>query len=183
MSDEVTENKKKKKSPVAIFFLTILYIVLAIIIALGLWLMFSAFDKKSSLAMLPNDYVAYLHTDSLYDSVNPLLDLQAADIYLSKDDMSEIRGIFTMLRESDLRNNTFVKYAATRKVDAAFYAPQETPDTFVAAIDFGIFSAGTRLATIILPKVPVEGISHIQEGGIDFFKYVNGNNTFFFNIT
>lgn len=180
MSDEVTENKKKKKSPVAIFFLTILYIVLAIIIALGLWLMFSAFDKKSSLAMLPNDYVAYLHTDSLYDSVNPLFDLQAADIYLSKDDMSEIRGIFMMLRESDLRNNTFVKYAATRKVDAAFYAPQETPDTFVAAIDFGVFSAGTRLATIILPKVPVEGISHIQEGGIDFFKYVNGNNTFFF---
>ena len=112
MSDEVTENKEKKKSPVAIFFLTILYIVLAIIIALGLWLMFSAFDKKSSLAMLPNDYVAYLHTDSLYDSVNPLLDLQAADIYLSRDDMSEIRGIFMMLRESDLRNNPFVKYAA-----------------------------------------------------------------------
>lgn len=177
--EQVTSKQKKKKNPFITFLLAILYIFLGFILAGGIWFVYSAIDKKSPLELIPENFVAYLHTDSLYDSVNPLLDLQAADIVLSKEELSDIRGLFMMLRESDLRDNKFVKYAVTRKVDAAFFSSEDAPDTFVAAIDFGVFSAATRLSNLIVPKLAIEGLSHIQESGIDFFKFTSGENSFY----
>lgn len=184
MSDEEIKNEdqkkdKKKKNPVVRFLLAILYILLGLIITIGIWIGICAFDKKSPLDMLPSNFAAYLHTDSIYDSINPMLDLQAADIYLSTDEMSDLRGLFMMIRESEFRDNKYIKYLAKRKVDAAFYSTNGSPDTFIATIDLGLLSAASRLSNIFIPLLAIDGISHIQQNGLDFFKYVNGNNVFY----
>ena len=101
--------EKKKKNFFTKFLLSILYFLLSIILVLALWFCFSALDKKKSIAMIPQNFHALVHTDSLYDAVNPLLDLQAADIFLSSENMSDFRGIFINLRSENIRNNKLIK--------------------------------------------------------------------------
>lgn len=176
---EVKTETKKKKNPAVKFFLGLLSFILSIILIIAIWCTFSALDKKKSLGMIPQGYAAYLHTDSLYDCVRPLLDLRAAEIFLSDDSMSDIRGIFMMLRESEWRDNFIVKNLVSRKIDAAVYSSDGTLNTFVAAIDLGVLSSATRLSSLVLPKLPVEGLSYISAGGNTYFEYKNGTSIFY----
>ena len=177
--DNRSKKAKKKKNPVVRILMALLYVLIGLIAAIGIWIGICTFDKKSPIDMFPENFTAYLHTDSIFESINPMLDLQAADIYLSTEDMSDIRGLFMMFRESEYRDNKYIKYLANRKVDAAFYSPNGSPDTFIATIDLGVFSAVSRLANIFVPMLSIDGVSHIQQNGIDFFKYINGSNVFF----
>ncbi|MCR5612579.1 hypothetical protein [Treponema sp.] len=170
----------KKTNPIKKFFLTIIFILLGLIAIIALWCTFSALDKKKPLAMLPAEYVAYLHTDSFYDSVNPLLDLQAADIFLAAPEMSDLRGIFMMLRESEFRTNRIFRYLASRKIDAALYSPNGKPDTFIASIDLGPMSGITRLSSLIVPRLKVQGLSAIQSNGISYYIYDTGSMKIYF---
>ena len=86
------KNKNKKQiNPFAKFLLTVLWFLIGIIAVIALWCTFSALDKKNPLSMIPTQYSAYVHTDSFYEAANPLLDLHAADIFLSSDEMSDER--------------------------------------------------------------------------------------------
>lgn len=171
---------RKNKNPFAHFFLTVFWILLGIIVLLSVWCVFSALDKKNPLDILPPQYSAYIHTDSFYEAANPLLNVQAADIVLSSDEMSDIRGIFMLLRESELREQKFIKFFLSRKIDAAFYTEQERRNAFVASVDLGVFSSVSRLATFFLPRLHINGISKIQTSSLDFFTYENGDAEFYF---
>lgn len=176
---EKPESKKKKRNPIASFFLTILWIIISLILIISLWCTFSALDKKKSLGMIPQGYSAYFHTDSLYECVRPLLDLRAAEIFLSDDSMSDIRGIFMMLRESEWRDNFIVKTLVSRKIDAAVYSNDGTLSTFVASVDLGVLSGATRLSSLILPKLSIENLSYVSTGGFSYYEYKAGESTFY----
>lgn len=172
--------KKKKRNPFVRFILFLLKFILALILIIAAWCTFSALDKKKSIKMIPQGYAAYLHTDSLYDCVRPLLDLRAAEIFLSDSSMSDIRGIFMMLRESEWRDNPVVKTLVSRKIDAALYSQNDNLSTFVASVDLGVLSSVTRLANFVLPKLPIEDLSLISTGGLQYFEFKSGNNVFYF---
>lgn len=174
----VSENKKKKNGFVK-FLKFILFFILGIISLIILWTAFSALDRKSPLDIIPQGYSLYLHTDSLYESVNPLLDLQAADIFFAGKNMADIRGIFMTLRKSELRENRFVRFVLSRKIDAALYSKKESSGALLGSIDMGLFSGITRLAEFIVPKIPVQGLSEISSGGISYIEYKAGNLSFY----
>ena len=132
MKNEKTENSegkiessgrksKKRKNPAAVFFKAVFFLILVFLIILSLWCAFSVFDRKSSLSAIPRNYTAYVHSDSAFDTLNPLLDLQAADVFLSMPEFSKFRKAFMAARSSPLRENKFVIFALSRPVDFAFY--------------------------------------------------------------
>ena len=178
------KDKKKKEPKKRNFFvkliLTILKILAVIIIILALWCTFSALDRKKSVSMIPGDFSVYMHTDSVYDCINPLIDLQAADIFLSAPDKSDIRGIIMTLRESEYRNNPIVKILASRKIDAALYTEEDNSGIFVASVDFGVLSSITRLTDLVLPRIQIEDLYTSYTNGISYYEYKAGAVSYYF---
>lgn len=161
---------KKKKNPVAIFFGAVFALILVVLIALALWCAFSVFNRKPSLSAIPRNYTVYVHSDSVFDSVNPLLDLQAADVILSMPEFSQYRRAFMAARSSPLRGNKLVKFALSRPVDFAFYKSSKDGN-YVAVVNLGIFSAATRLADFILPRVNVPGLKQMSAETFSYYLY------------
>ncbi|MCR5386231.1 MAG: hypothetical protein K6E69_03835 [Treponema sp.] len=172
--------KTKKRNPFVRFILAILKILAVIIIIIALWCTFSALDRKKSVSMIPADFSVYMHTDSVYDCINPLIDLQAADIFLSAPDKSDIRGIVMSLRESEYRNNPIVKILASRKIDAALYTTEENSGLFVASIDFGVLSSITRLTDLVLPRIQIEDLYTSYTDGISYYEYKTAGASYYF---
>ena len=75
---------EKKKSPFIIrLFKGILIFLCIILISLLGWIGFSALDRMSPLDVIPSDYSVFVHTDSVWDAVSPIIDLKAADVLLA----------------------------------------------------------------------------------------------------
>ncbi|MBR2106419.1 MAG: hypothetical protein IJ937_04025, partial [Treponema sp.] len=159
------KKESKKTNPFLTFIKTLLIIFLILILLLAGLFTFSALDKKDSLSVIPNDYSIYLHTDSIWDSLEPLLDLQAADIYLSSPSLVQFRGMFMNLRSSNLRSNKILKFIAARPVTATLYTNQNSDEneksaqSFVAVANLGYLSAATRLFPLYKSHLPIEIIS------------------------
>ena len=95
----------KKKNPFVKILIGLSIFLLVLIISIVAWCIYSACDKQSSLSVLPVGYSTYLRTDSAWDAIDPMIDLQAADIFLSSPDFSQFREPFMALRGSTLRTN------------------------------------------------------------------------------
>lgn len=181
MKNEKTENhedkiqsssrkSKKRKNPAAVFFGAVFALILVVLAALSLWCAFSVFDRKSPLSAIPRNYTAYVHSDSAFDTVNPFLDLQAADVLLSTPEFSQFRKAFMAARSSPLRGNKFVVFALSRPVDFAFYQSSKN-ENYVAVVNLGIFSAATRLAGFILPRINVPGLKLMSAETFRYYLY------------
>ena len=144
---EETKTGKKKHNPLLVFLKFILILLLAIIIAFAAWVAFSALDKKDSLSVIPNDFAAYVRTDHLWKTVNPLVDLKALDVFLADPKYGEVRNAVVNFRSSDLRNKKYVAFALDRRIDATYY----TDGSFCASVNpIGfpkLFSLGTLFHT------------------------------------
>ena len=162
-----TEETKKKKPFILRFFKSILIFLLILILLIAGWFAFCNFNKTSNLSALPQDYSLYVRTDCIWDAVNPMLDLKAADILLSEEPMLQFRQAFLSLRESDLRNNFFVSYALSRRIDAALYED----NSFIAIVDMGLLSGITRLSPVASRFISVPGLFYTIAGKDSCFEY------------
>lgn len=169
---------KKKRNWFVRFLLFILKFLLVLLILFALWCAYSAIEKKNSLAMLPQNYSVYVHTDSVWNALEPLLDLQAADLLLSDEPLSQFRSLFMDLRASNLRKSKLVAFAASRKVDAALYEGNAA-ENFVAVVDMGVLSAFTRPAELILPHFKIEHLSHVRTDISSYFTYDNNGTLYY----
>lgn len=168
----MSEKKIGKK-----ILLVILIIVLVLLVAIGGLFAFSSLDKKKSLAMVPHDYSVYVHTDSAWAAVEPLLDLEAVDMFLSTPDLAPIRGAFMQLRASEWRNNKVLSFLASKSIDAALYNDESNDFTFLACVDLKGLSAASRLAPAYMKifKPEIEGLTF--ENGI--FVYQTDSSAFY----
>ena len=176
--EERPENTPKvnKKNPIILFLSALLTIFLTILVLLSGLLAFCAFDKRSSLASIPRDYSFYLHSDSAFDTLNPLFDLQAADVILSSQNLSFVRKPFMDFRGSDLRDNSLFQFATSRPVDLAIYGQGRTLGKnlhFVAAVNLGLFSLLSRVGQFMYPKMnlQIENLSYEQNEELTYFVY------------
>lgn len=154
--NEKSEKTRKKRNPLVRFFISIFAIILTILVILAAVCAYSAFDRKSALSSIPRTYSVYVHTDSAFDTVNPLFDLQAADVFLSDPSLSSVRKIFMDLRSSNLRTNPFVRFVSSRPVDFALYGSGTKIGTdahFVAVVNLGLFSFISRAGQFMYPKL------------------------------
>ena len=160
--DAVTKvvKKKKKRNPILSFFRGIFIFLLVLILILVLWCGFSALHKKASLSLLPNNFSAFIQTDSVWDALNPIIDLQVADVVLSTPELASVKEAFVAFRKSPLREKFYVKWLLSRPVDIGVYMNGNKTD-IVGVIDMGVFSAATRLSKIILPFFKIEGLFNL----------------------
>ncbi len=179
--NENPQNKKKiskKKNPFLRFLKVLLIIILILIAIIASWTAFSAFNRKKSISYVPRGYSLYVHMDSVWKALEPMIDLRAADLLLSSPDFAQLRPVFMNLRTSPLRDSKLFAFAASRALDAGLYTQNNTTD-FAVVVDMGILSALTRLLPTILPKVPLPGLSYVQSGELSYFKYNAGSQTIY----
>lgn len=179
------KKSRKKRSPLSGFLKACGFIILLVLLAVAAWILYSGLSRKKSLSLLPADYGLYIHTDSTWKALNPLLDLQAADILLATEEFSSFRSLFMDLRQSRLRESKLLSIAAARPVDLGLYLGNGSRSDFVAVVDMGFFSAATRLAKFWVGLIPLgsafpEGITLVQGSGGHHFELNTEMGTIFF---
>lgn len=157
------QNKKKKKGFFHRLFkgLFVFFAVIFVIIA-GIFL-FSAIDSKNPLTLFPKNYAAFVHTESVFDSLNPILDLEACDTFLADPEYSSLRPMFMDLRKNDVRKSRLIQFLLKRKANIAFYN-DEDPNVFklLAVADLSYLSFASRIAPKILPHIKMKELNGIN---------------------
>lgn len=178
MDTTAVEKKKKKPFVVRIFKVVLIFICVSII-ALAAWIGIAVIDKMSPFKVFPNRYAVFVHTDSLWDAIAPLADLKVADTLLAEPALADYRALFMSFRSSELRNNKYVQLAASRKVDAAFYADEGNAD-YIAVIDMSFLSAATRLLGVVGQHLKIDNLSYIANSPVPHFEFSAGGNDVYY---
>ncbi len=153
-SEEKKGKKKKKKNPFLRFLSGIFWFLIILILIPVIWLTVNAFIKTDILDSVPSDYSVHLRTDSVWDAVNPLLDLQAADLLLSEPALASSKEILMDFRQSPLRSNKYVGLALSRRMDFMLYEGTD----FIAVLDTGFLAGAFKLVPYILDYVKIKKI-------------------------
>ncbi len=169
---------KKRRNPITRFFSAIFKTIFFLIAVIAIWCLFSVLHKKDSLSLLPNNYSIYANADSIWEAVDPVIDLQAADILLSKPEMAPLRGALVSFRKSPLRSSKITSVIASRPLDVGIYM-EENEQNIVAVVDMGVFSAITRLSRFVVPYINVKGLSFVQEDDFYSFEYATKTDKYF----
>lgn len=172
--------KSKKKNPFLAFIKGIFIFLLILILILVIWCGFSALHKKSSLSLLPADFSVYIHSDSVWEALNPIIDLQVADVLLSTPEFTKVREAFISFRQSPLRQNKYVAMLASRPIDISVYMEGETPQ-ILGILDLGVLSAATRLSKFVLPLLKIDGLTLVKTSDFYHFEFAteDGSSTFY----
>jgi len=172
--------KNGKKKPFVLHVLKgFLILLCTVLVVITCWTAFSAFDRISPLRAVPRNYSLFIHTDSVWDAVSPVLDLKAADVLLAEPSFSDYRSAFIQLRSSDLRHNRYAKFAASRRVDVALYTSAGTTE-YVAVVDMSFLSAVTRLADILGPHLKITNLTYIAGSTLPHYEYRTADSTICF---
>ena len=148
------ESENKKTNPFVSVLKSFLAIIFVLFALLAVWTIFSCIDKKNALAVIPRDYDSFVHTESAWSALSPLIDLRASDEILASDGFKQFREPFLSLRETEIRESKIVQSLLSRRVDAALYG-----EHFVAAVDMGVLSAVSRLGAFLPMIAKIDGLS------------------------
>jgi len=159
--------EQTKNNPFIKILRKILLVIVSILILIIIWFTFCALNRKKSVAAIPSGYSVYVRTDSVWDAVNPLLDLKATDIVISTPALSPVRERIYNFRNSSLRKNFFIHKLLARKVDFALY----DKGSFIAVADMGVLSGISRLIPLFSNKIKVENLSYVETNGLSYFVY------------
>src|SRR5574344_1274443 len=136
------EAQADKKKPVIVrILLGIVYFILAVVVAVLLWVGFSTIDRRNPDRALDGGFVLYANVPSVYKTVKPLLDSPSLDSLLQNNGLAEIGSCLDGFRKSSWYKSGLVKSALSRNLSAGVY----DGTTAVAAIDMGWLSCATRL--------------------------------------
>lgn len=169
-------SSSKKKNFFTKFLIGLGKFFVVIFCILLIWILFSIFNTKSRLSVIPNDYSAYIQTDSLWKTLDPVIDLRVMDILLSSKEFSSLRGAFIDFRKSSLRKNPLVSFCANRKVSAGYYS---ATGSYVLVVDMGWLSSITRLSKFIIPNLKIENLEYIDLDDFYYFTYGEGESKFY----
>lgn len=147
--------KTKKKRPLALRLLLLpVKLLLVFLLIVLVWFTFCFFDRIKPADALPPDYALYMRTDSVWDTTEPLLDLDATLVAMTSPELQKYRDKYLLVKSSKLRKNFFVRQALKRRVDAALYASEkEGEPAAIIVLDAGFLSGALRLSPVILPRI------------------------------
>ena len=178
---EVARNDVKKRNPFLSLLKGILVFFLVLLLIVVVWCSFSALHRKSSLSLLPSDYSVYVHTDSIWEALSPIIDLEAIDIALASPGLGQIRGALVSFRQAQLKDNKLVSLLASRPVDIGVYMSggEEVSPHIVAILDLGFLSSVSRISKFVLPFFDIKDFSIIKENGSYHYEFASGENVFY----
>ena len=151
------------------------FIVLVLLAASAFaWFLYAAADRVSPLYAIKSGYSLVLHTDNVWKSANPLLDLKAADSILADPAFSAYREAYMSLRQNPLRKNKYASLIAGRRADVALYMQDGSSAVdMVAVTDTGVFASVVRLAARLAPLARVKDLEYVKDGGYFIYTAVN----------
>ncbi len=154
-AEKSVKNRKSAGKKRGGFLKFLLVIFLLFVVAFAALLAFCAFDRKSAISAIPKSFSCYVKTDSAIETIDPMLDLRAADVFLSSPEFKPFRSIFMDLRSSPLRKNKIFRKIASRPIDAALYdgAFEAGKQNFLAAVNLGYLSFISRPLKSVFPKI------------------------------
>ena len=178
---EITRNDVKKRNPFLSILKGILVFFLVILLIVVVWCSFSALHRKSSLSLLPSDYSVYVHTDSIWEALSPIIDLEAMDIALSSPGLGQIRGALVSFRQAQLKDNKLVSLLASRPVDIGVYMTGEetVAPHIVGILDLGFLSSVSRISKFVLPFFDIKDFFIVKENGSYHYEFASGENVFY----
>jgi hypothetical protein len=162
-------NTRKRPLILRLFLRLLIFICILICIVAG-WIVFASVDKVPPFRVIPGGYSLFVRTDSVWNAVSPVLDLQAADTILADPSFSKYRPVFMSLRSSELRANKYVQFAASRRAEMALYTSENRTD-YAAAIDMSFLSALTRFADILGPNLKITNLYYKKASPFSYFEY------------
>ena len=168
---------RKKTNPILAFFKFVISLILIIVLLVVGVLLFCMIDRKSALSVLPPDYTVYVHTDSVWGTVEPLLDLQAAEVLLSSPDFVQYRQPFMQFRASPLRQNKVLAFLASRAIDVTLYDDGEKQHV-VAALNLSFLSFATRPLAWYATLLNVPNLSFVDDA-FSFLQYESDGMTIY----
>ena len=175
--EKIKKLKGEKRNFLIRIVIGLLRLVAFLFLLLFSWIAFSALDRKSPLELLPEGFLAYLNTPSVYKAVNPLIELEATERLLSGS--SDISKLLVQLRKSPLRKNPIVAFGLSRKLNAAVYQGENGNTEALCAVDLSFLSAATRLSWLFIPHMKIEGLSVRDGSKMRYYVYKNGDSYFY----
>ena len=189
------EKKSKKKKPLALRIILFPFkIILILLIVILAWFTFCFFDKTPSLQALPKGFSLYVRSDSVWDTFNPLLDLDASLVFLSSPQMQDFREPFLEIKKSKLRENIFVQKALKRRIDFALYdfsageksesfdeAEEKSVLSAVGVLNAGVLAGATRLVPFVIEHFSFKGFE-IETHYNSYGKYYSVSDSVYFVI-
>ncbi|MBO4319684.1 MAG: hypothetical protein J5857_04370 [Treponema sp.] len=174
--------KPKKKTWRVLRFLIafFLFIILLILIWVGICWM----QKVPARSVIPSGYSVFMHTDSAYETFDPLLDLKATELFMSAPELRGAGDLLNELKNSGVRNKKSFKKLTSRKTDIAFYSDDEGLFNFLAVIDMGPYACLSRLSPLFLKHIkqgPLKDIEYVKDDSfLPYYKMTNQGSDVYF---
>ncbi|MBO7638872.1 MAG: hypothetical protein J6S91_07850, partial [Treponema sp.] len=162
----------------------IIAVILVCILAFFVWVAVAWFQKVPSRSVIPPDYSIFLHTDSAYQTFDPLLDLKATEIFLSLPELKGTGELVRQLKDSKLRDSSIFKKLSSRKTDLAFYSDDEGLFNFLAVMDMGPYAFLSRMSPLFINRLKEKGLKDIEyvedDSFVPYYQIKNGGSCIYF---
>lgn len=181
--EEKSSSVKPKKKAGKIIR-AIVAVILICILAFFVWVAVAWFQKVPSRSVIPPDYSIFLHSDSAYQTFDPLLDLKAMEVFLSLPELRGTGELVRQLKDSKLRESSLFKKLTSRKTDLAFYSEDDGLFNFLAVMDMGPYAFLSRMSPLFINRLKENGIKDIEyvedDSFLPYYQIKNGESCIYF---
>ncbi len=144
-------------------------ILLAVLVLGGIWL----FQRQDPTAFVPDRYLAYLQVPSIRGIYDRWLNLEAADVVLSRPELRSLRGVLGEARGLALTGSPLLSVLLEVPADVLWLRDSK----LLAVVDLGWRGIATPLARLVGPQLRVPGLSFVNDAGVPMFLYTTGQTT------
>jgi hypothetical protein len=144
-------------------------VLLAFLVLGGIWL----FQRQDPTAFVPDRYLAYLQVPSIRGIYDRWLNLEAADVVLSRPELGSLRGVLGEARGLALTGSPLLRVLLDVPADVLWLRDSK----LLAVVDLGWRGMVTPLARLVGPQLRVPGLSFVNDAGVPMFLYATGQTT------
>ena len=163
--------KKKQKALIVIGIFLFIIIVLPLI-AVGT----SFIGRIAPDSVIPDSFDLYASVPNPVRLFGRILDHEPLPEIIALAELENLSPLLNQLKDSALADNSFVRFAARGRLDAAFLSGGRV----LAAWDAGILSPLLKFLPVLAGRVTIPGLYYVKAGKNSRFEYRQEDGTVFF---
>jgi len=144
-------------------------LLLAVLVLGAIWLA----RREDPTAFIPDRYLAYLQVPSIRGIYDRWLNLEAADVVLSRPELGSLRGVLGEARGLALTGSPLLRVLLDVPADVLWLQDSK----LLAVVDLGWRGIATPLDRFIGPLLRIPGLSFLNDAGVPMFRYTTGETT------